>query len=649
MKRSCAHCTRRKVRCDKTDPCSNCAKAQIQCTYEARAVSRPRKRAADEDLMARISRYEDLMRKHNVDFAQHANTWVSSEVEAKVHEDEPSSPVSIRPVVGDQKSSADDPHLAATTTERCLWLNLPSELKYPPVQTIRYRDDPFLYPTPPLQSMMIDPGPELSSLHPEPRSIFRLWQQFVESINPLTKIVHVPTLQPRVLQASWDMENTPKSLNALLFSIYTLAITSMSSSECQSAFNEDRITLLTRYRVATIRALIAADFLTTREVEVLQALVLFLFADPESELTITLTGIAMRLGQKLGLHRDQSNSKLSFFDKEMRIRLWWSLCGFWSRVSMAEATGGKGLVLEVGDVRLPLNVNDADLHPDMTEAPIESNRPTEMLCVLMKLELPNWLRFSPVSQKLFENILRTGSARGRGSRAPEDNAINKIDNIYREKYLCHLDSRIPLHGLARAMICLTISRVRFKTYHPRGRFATVGTAEIQLSTTERDVLFHSAVNMLEMMDYCSRTKLSSHMITYMTSSSQVDAYIYVLSDLRIRRSGDRVAVAWKLIEGLYYHHPQLIDEPDNTFYVALGELVLEAWAARKEELLVVQGLCESDITPRFIQILMGKSSKGGWEGVDVTAHHPYTTGIDEYGLMDYLNINWESWDEFLRL
>jgi hypothetical protein len=249
----------------------------------------------------------------------------------------------------------------------------------------------------------------------------------------------------------------------------------MSSSECQSSFAEDKATLLIRYRTATVRALIAVDFLTTRDLEVLQALVLFLFADPKSELTITLTGITLRLGQKLGLHRDQANSKPSFSEREMRIRLWWPLCGFWSRVSMTHATGMKGSMLEVGDTRLPLNVNDADLHLDMTEAPTESNRLTEILCVLMKFELPSWVRSSPGSTKAFENIVRTGPVRGRVSTAPEDDAISKIEAIYQEKYLRHLDNRIPLHRLTRAMINLAVSLMRFKVYHPRGRLAADGT------------------------------------------------------------------------------------------------------------------------------------------------------------------------------
>jgi len=87
-----------------------------------------------------------------------------------------------------------------------------------------------------------------------------------------------------------------------MFAIYNLAITPMSSDDCQASFGESRDTLLTRYRAATVRALVVADFLTTRELEVLQALILFLFADPESELTCTLIGAAIRLGQKMGLN-----------------------------------------------------------------------------------------------------------------------------------------------------------------------------------------------------------------------------------------------------------------------------------------------------------------------------------------------------------
>jgi hypothetical protein len=69
-KHSCLLCARRKIKCDKQDPkCSNCAKSHADCIYQAPPPpQRHRKRQADEDLIAKISHYEDLLRSHKIDF-----------------------------------------------------------------------------------------------------------------------------------------------------------------------------------------------------------------------------------------------------------------------------------------------------------------------------------------------------------------------------------------------------------------------------------------------------------------------------------------------------------------------------------------------------------------------------------------------------
>jgi hypothetical protein len=94
-KNTCSLCARRKVKCDKGSPCSNCLRSHADCTYENFAAYTPRRRAADLDLLARLSVYEDLMRKNNVDFAPHANVWVHSGLEVDVKERDVLSPVSM--------------------------------------------------------------------------------------------------------------------------------------------------------------------------------------------------------------------------------------------------------------------------------------------------------------------------------------------------------------------------------------------------------------------------------------------------------------------------------------------------------------------------------------------------------------------------
>ena len=98
QKYACRICASRKVKCNKLIPCSNCVKAQVDCVYGAPTLRRPRKRAADEDLLARLANYEDLMRKNNVDFSRHATTWATPGLEKinKNVDTSEGSPVSIK-------------------------------------------------------------------------------------------------------------------------------------------------------------------------------------------------------------------------------------------------------------------------------------------------------------------------------------------------------------------------------------------------------------------------------------------------------------------------------------------------------------------------------------------------------------------------
>lgn len=64
---SCAECARRKVRCDKQKPCSNCVKANSSCIPSAsQAPRRKRRNPTELDLVSRVRRYEELLSAHGV-------------------------------------------------------------------------------------------------------------------------------------------------------------------------------------------------------------------------------------------------------------------------------------------------------------------------------------------------------------------------------------------------------------------------------------------------------------------------------------------------------------------------------------------------------------------------------------------------------
>jgi len=117
---------------------------------------------------------------------------------------------------------------------------------------------------------------DLSTLHPEPLQIFRLWQLYLDNVNPLLKITHTPTLQGRLIEAISDMKNINPILEALMFSIYSMAVLSLDIDECPTMFGLSKQDLLTKYHFGCQQALLNCGFLRCSDRDCLTALYLYL-------------------------------------------------------------------------------------------------------------------------------------------------------------------------------------------------------------------------------------------------------------------------------------------------------------------------------------------------------------------------------------
>ena len=116
---------------------------------------------------------------------------------------------------------------------------------------------------------------DLSSLHPDEATIRRLWQIFVQNVNPLSKILHIPTMEKAIHNAARDVSNIPKNLEVLMFSIYACAVASLSAEVCRREFGQERPRYLAKQLGAGRFALSNARFLRTSDIMVLQGVVLY--------------------------------------------------------------------------------------------------------------------------------------------------------------------------------------------------------------------------------------------------------------------------------------------------------------------------------------------------------------------------------------
>lgn len=116
----------------------------------------------------------------------------------------------------------------------------------------------------------------LSTLHPDPAQIFRLWQIFLDNVNPLLRVIHAPTMQGRIIEAINDLENASPTIHALMFSIYSMAVLSLVSKQCASTFGMTKDDALARYQFACRQALLRSGFLRTSDRDCLTALYIYL-------------------------------------------------------------------------------------------------------------------------------------------------------------------------------------------------------------------------------------------------------------------------------------------------------------------------------------------------------------------------------------
>lgn len=116
----------------------------------------------------------------------------------------------------------------------------------------------------------------VSTLHPDPVQIFRLWQVYLDYVNPLLKVTHTPTMQALLIEAAADVFNIKPTFEALMFSMYCVSISALTEAECQTIFSSTKADLSTKYLFGCHQALLRCSFLHCDQRESLTALFLYL-------------------------------------------------------------------------------------------------------------------------------------------------------------------------------------------------------------------------------------------------------------------------------------------------------------------------------------------------------------------------------------
>lgn len=421
--------------------------------------------------------------------------------------------------------------------------------------------------------------------HPPLERIRQLWQIFIENVDPLTKIVHVPTVHPAIQKAASNTESIPRSFEALMFAIYGAAVMSLKDDECKQRLGEPRKLLLSRYIAATKVALSRAKFMGTISLVVLQALVLHLLSVRdiyEPRAVWSLTGVAVRIAQSMGLDRDGVSLGLSPFEIEMRRRIWWLLKTHDFRTAeLCGVAKFRDIDTSAESTKWPTNVNDDQLHPGMPSLLVESSTMTDMVFVAMKYEFTNFAaarvaRFRQQGKDFNKYDLH---ATGR-DKLEIDNAFKEVEGLLETKYLRYCDPSQPLHLVTLLTARIAMNVVRFLTHHPR-RWASIE----QTPLSERQWVWEVSTKLLEQYNMMQSNPQLRHFAWHAAYFLQWHAYIHVLDTIRASPLMADAEKAWRLIGSTYENNQDMIFDTRKPIHVAVGNLCLKAYSAREAALL----------------------------------------------------------------
>ncbi|KAL6918984.1 hypothetical protein FSST1_003010 [Fusarium sambucinum] len=564
---ACILCQQRKVKCDRTFPCSTCVKHGVQCVPATQPRPR-RRRFPERELLDRLRRYEALMKQNNVKFEP-------------LHDDNNSTAKSSPNdyYSDDEKREGGSPHDRSEDVSevKSIWQAMrqgyrdPNDAFYENV--FNHAQDQM---SPNDQDILFgsrNSAVELHTLHPEPAHLFRLWQVYLDNVNPLMKVTHTPTLQARIVEAASNLKEISPTLEALMFSIYCMAVLSLSQEECGTMFKQSKEQLSTRYYFGCQQALSNCNFLRTDDRDCLTALFLYLVSvrsasHPKS--ISSMLAVAIRIAERMGIQSEAKNARCSILEAELRRRLWWSLVLFDSRFS-ALGDHKPTTLVPSWDCALPINVSDSELREETKTPPKVQDQATEAIFAIVRGEIGEFYRNSPFYLAFTNPVMKPLA-----KKLPPGGDVT-LEKTIEDKYLRFCDPDNRVHFMA-----MWTARSNVMNCRLMNDYLTYLDTSTGYTPERQEAAVLCALNWLEYDTKLSSSPLTKNFRWFLQLHFPFPAYIRVIQHLKGQPFSDQTERAWKVMHENYSARAAPDANIPAPVFRPFTNIVLYAWETVKK-------------------------------------------------------------------
>ena len=263
------------------------------------------------------------------------------------------------------------------------------------------------------------------------------------------------------------------------------------------------------------------------------------------------------------------------FVVEMRRRLWWQLIVL--DVRCCEDRASDPLIPEPSfNTKRPLNVNDSDISPDMTEFPVERIGFTEMskCSVSHEIAFLKW-RFGympPVKDEL-------GNAPPRLDIREQMILLDEVERKLHEKVLMHCDPSNPIAWVASVVAKLIMCRIRLVIWHPIDSTDQPNTRP----NVSGEQLLQASVQVLEYSHLLDTAPAAAQWRWFFKTYVQWHSLATTLAELCVQTKGPLVEKAWRIVDLVFDDlSARIADSPNGMLWRPMKKLRSKAQAKRNQ-------------------------------------------------------------------
>lgn len=327
----------------------------------------------------------------------------------------------------------------------------------------------------------------------------------------------------------------------------------------------------------------------------------------------------------MGLPNESDLAKCTILEAEMRRRLWWSLVHFDTRIGeMANCKTTK--LAPTWDCRIPLNVNDYDLRPEMKEPPEVLGKSTEALFAVVRGEIGEFVRNTMFYLDFTTPALKPIAKDVQNGPIPaETSELVALEKLIEDRYLKSCDPENPLHFMTIWTARSFLAKYRLMEHYSKYYSSSAYQREAQC-----DTFISHALRRLECDTKLVTSTLTKGFIWLVRFDFPLPAYIVIVQDLKRRPISWQAEQAWAVMSDNYEAHFDITHIDKNPFCKIFAKMITQAWEARE---VAFGKLGELSTPPRFVSSLKHLAAQTAQRVQNSDTEQPHDDmgmGVDDF-------------------